>query len=682
MASQPSSQGTQVNDPITFKTFSHDNFKDEFQVMDEFRQNCYSEKMEELWKGLKRMYIPQSQLGFSLLAKYTTDSSTGLATPDTLFAMDDDELENFTEPLVAVKVHTALSLLTQRTPDVKWDSDDDERYERNVPIINALRHSDWQDQQVREQYVMLWFYNILYGTTFWRRFYEKLERQVTLPDKMNMVTEEVTTREATITDFDATTGEALGPLQVWIDPATMPLKPRTMRKVVYEKVYPWEQFYERFKDSVSKEKLMSIHGTTIDGYPGTNNVRCRFYENMDLDLLFIEANDEELSKEHLPNNHKQLSVMMAIWMPRSESNPYGLGPIEMLSEDKRALDKFKSMTLTQVKFSIYKSVFYTGSLISEGGESGGLKLRPDRAYKMTDKVQFLEIPGPGADAWNAMNMLRERIDDASGINRPLGGEIVKTTAFQTDLAKDAALARLSVPISNMALLLSRDAELTLELQKQYYALPRVEEIVEPEEILAATTQLETLKASGKTPGFDLWVDQSTLDEDGNIIPRVFRGTYREAQLNVEKTSSGQYLPSKTKKKVVLTGDYMDWKGKIYVVTDSILSIAPTIEKARKLEMYNLLIPMFSQPPEMVAKPAKAICKLYGEEVEDVLPDNFIAYLTQSESGQIPPAPTGSVAPQTGASGAMAFEQPGAPKVSTGLTSEKDMIMAASERAGG
>lgn len=666
----------------TYESFDHDKFKDEKLIMEEFRKSAKPSNMEELWKSLKSMYLPKVENDGAFFAKYTTDAATGTAIPDTLFAADDDEIENMSEPLVAVKVHTALSLLTQRTPDIKWDSDDD-RYEQNTPVINAVRFADWQDDQVRQQYIMLWFYCILYGTTFWRRYYELSTRTVTLPDKIDLATDKETTREALITDFDATTGEAMSPMKVWIDPATQPLKPRSMRKVMWEEVYTYDQFCRKFEDKVSKKVLESIKGTVVEGYQGDDNVCCRYYEHMDLDLYYIEANDEELLKEHLPQNHKQLSIMMAIWMPRGEDSPYGLGPMEMLSEDLHALNKFKSMTLTQVKFSIYKAVFYNGSLSSEGGESGDIKIRPDRAYKYTgnDKIQFLEIPGPGVDSWNAINMLRERIDDASGINRPLGGEIVKTTAFQTDLAKDAALARLSVPIANMSMLLVKDAWLTLELQRQHYALPKVKALVEPEEMIAAQESLDRMKANGETPGFDLWVDTSQVDDNGEMVPRVFQGTYREAQLNLEKSGSGQYVPSKTKNKVLLTSDVFDWKGKIYVVTDSLLTIAPTIEKSRELEMYNLLIPMFTQPPELIAKPAEAICKLYGKDPEDVLPDSFMAYLRQVESGEVQPLQPGAIAPKTGADGAMAFVQPGSPKVSTGLDSEKDLVMAASENAG-
>lgn len=683
------------NNALTYKTFDIEAYKAEAHVMEEFRTNCFGESMEGIWGSLRSMYLPTTvEDGLPSRYTFTSDASaaTTLAIPDTLYASDNSEILSFKEPLVAIKIHTALSLLTSRTPDVKWDSDNT-TFEENVPIVNALRTYDWQDAQTRQQYTMLWFYNIMYGTTFWRRYHEKIDREVNLPKSLNLATNAVEYEAVTINEIDQTCGEALSPLQVWIDPGSRPLAPRSQRKVMWEKVYTYEQFILAHKGLKDEKWLReNIHGTSVENYPGTDLVKCRYYENMDLDLFYVVANDEEVTKMHMPQNHKQLSVIMAIWMPRGDFNPYGLGPIEMMAEDKKALDEVKSMTFTQLKFSIYKAIFYTGTLKSDGGQGGDVKIRPDMAYKVSEKPFFMEMPGPGQESWTAQTNLRERADDASGINRPLGGEIVKTTAFQTDLAKDAALARLSVPISNVVLLLVKDAELTFELQKQFYTLPRVKEIVDPKEVVQAQEELDKLRTEGKTPNFDIWVDMDSVDEDGMIVPHVFKGTYRDLQLNVGK-QNGQYMPSQTKSSVTLTPDLMNWKGKIHIVADSILSITPTLEKTRKLEMYNLLIPMFSQKPEFVAKPAAAIVKLYGDDIDDVLPEHFIAYLKQLENPMIenPPLPgaaplaaeqpPGTPAPEgtNPDTGAMNFEQMGAPVVATNMGGQKDMISAASER---
>lgn len=680
---------------VEVKNFNYNDFdlamfKSEKSLMQDFRRNY-----ESKWESLKAMYLPENT-DFTNWArmKYSIDSTTGLAVPDTILGnVDDDENMRFSEPLVAVKVHTALSILTQRTPDVRWDSDDP-RYDELVPVCNALRRKDWDNQEVRSQYVMLWFNKILYGSSGWRRFYSKVTRDAFFPKKIDFKSDKVEFEKSEVVEFDGTMAEALSPFEFWIDPNARPHRPSSHRRCMWLKEYEFEKFIDTFKDVKSEKWLRENVTPIIKKDTKSKVVNCYYYENIDLDLLFVATeNDVELLKEHLPQSHKQLSVMLDIWQPRGSIDPYGLGPIEMMAEDKKALDEFKSMTMTQVKFSINKAMFYTGSFQSEAGENGAIRIRPDRAYKVTDKPTFLEIPGPGRDSWDAMVSLRERIDDASGINRPLGGEIVKTTAFQTDLAKDAALARMSVPIASTVWLLERDAELTFELQKQYLTLPRVKQLVSPEDISNAMIELQGIKDRGELPAFDIFVDEDNYDEEGNQIVKVFRGDYKTLQLNVEKNNMGAYIPSTRKSSVVLTPELMEWRGKIRVIADSLLSITPTMDKTRKMEMWNMLIPMFGKPAQFVAKPAAEIAKLYGEDPDDVLPEDFLNYLKQLKAG---PRTPNTMTPQALAqpmvpgmeqqggnqAGAMNFQQEAAPTVVTNVGGQKDLISAQSQRLGG
>lgn len=675
------------NSLLTFKDFDIETFKDEKALMENFRKNAHSEKMENIWRAIKEEYLPDENLS-NIFAQWSLNDD-GTATPTHLFATDDDdERIDARAPLVAIKVHTALSILTQRTPKVKWDSDNEE-FESRVEVIDAMRNVDWQDRDTRSQYILMWFNYILYGTTFWRRYFRHEERQVHLPVSIDKTDDSVEFEEQTIVEIDQTQGEALSPFEVLIDPSTQAFKPSTMRKVIYTKVYDYNTFTHLFKDVAKKKDFEKVIPTTVDGYEGANWVKCEYYENKDLDLYFIVANDDMLLKEHLPQSHKDLSVMMASWMPRKDSkNPYGLGPIEMMLPDKKRLDLFKSMTLTQLKFSIYKAIFYTGSLESEG-EGGDLRIRPDRAYKVTNPkdIQFFDMPGPGQDAYRGMDILKDSIDDASGINKPLSGEIGATTAFQTDLAKDAALARLFVPINNIIMLLEQDAALTFELQKQHYTLPDVEPLLDTDDIEAAFAELEKQKAAGK-PTFDIFID---TDEDGGV--NVFKAQFRTAQLNVEEGGDGGFLPSKGKNEVIITPKLFDWRGKIRVVQDALFSMTPTVERTRKMELYNLLIPLFGQPAQLVAKVAQRIVRVYGEDPDDVLPEDWLAYLKGIQDGSIgPPQTPGADVPVEGerppgrpkefgprGREALKFEQQRAGGVVTNIGGQKDLISAQSQQ---
>lgn len=679
--------------PFSFSTFDEKMFQDEKRLMEDFRKNCYGANMESIWEKIKHQYIPETE-DMKIFASVTVDES-GNISQDRLFASNkDSDLYDLKEPLLGVKVHAGLSLLTQRTPQVKWDSI--AGYQKRVKELEAIRKNDWRDNQTRLQYVMLWFFDIMYGTAFWRRFHERDERTVYLPESVNKVTNEVSYKKQKIVEYDQITAKAYSPFEVWIDPATKPFMPRSMRKVMYEEVYDETTFLRLFKDKVSKEKLKSILPKSAVGRQGDNWFVCRFYENKDHDLYAVEVNDTFLFKDHLPFNHKDLSIEMITWMPRGGENPYGLGPIEMALPNKEILDELQNMTLSQLKFSIYKATFISGNLKQDGAEGDELKIRPDNVYKVsggTGDIKFFDMPGPGAEAWNGIDRMRARVDDATGINRPLGGEITKSTAYEIDLAKDAALARLTVPIDRMVLMLERDTEKLFELQKQYYSLPEIIEISDPLEITQAYEELakaslnNPLEEKGEAPDFSLFVDK---DEDGT--EHVYKGVFRTMQISEGTDQSGGSTPGLESQSITLHPDIWDWRGKIYVVADSILSVTPTLERQRTMEAYNIVIPQFSMPPEIIAKSAREIMKLYGQDIEKIFPEHWLQYLAQLDSGKITREQAAQMAMQalaqmqaqkagtpSNSEQTMSFEQERAPQVATnvGATSQS-MINSASQ----
>lgn len=680
------------NKRLTRANFGLADFKREKADMENFRRNCYGEDMVALWSDLQEMYIPNSDPK-NIRTTYTLPEGGGDAIPDKIFMDSDDEVYHFKEPLVGIKVHTALSLLTQRTPDVKWDSDSS-LYERFVPVLDALRKSDWYDTQTRQQYVMLWFYFILFGSTAWRRFYSKIERETEVPVDIDPTNGDIVYEKQNVIELDQTVGEAFSPLDVLIDPNAQPLKPRSIKKCIYTKYFSMDDFRAEFKGKVSDKKLNQVHEDYVldnstnkrKGKSQRACIRVDYYESEYLDLYYAVANDKiPLIKSPLPYRHKKLSLMFTAWMPRNAKNPFGLGPVEMMREDKEALDEFKSMTLTQAKFSIYKAMFYQGSFDIEGQDGGEVRIRPDRAYKVSNPkdITFYDAPGPGRDSWRAIDTLRSRVDDASGINRPLGGEVTKATAYEIDLAKDAALSRLSVPIDNIVALLIQDAERTMELQKQYYGLPQMKEIVDPDDIMQALNNIEFFEERNIPIPFTLSVEQLEGEEE----PRVFMQKKRTAQLNLSLDSgTSEYIPSEGKNQFIITSDVFGWKGKLHIVKDSLLSINPTLERTKKLEMFNLLAPMLGQPPEVIGKIAKQLITLYGEDFRNFLPENFLQYFEQLNSGamQRPEAaeaaeealtPEGEVGP-TGEP--LTFEQERAPQAITSIGGQRDMISSQSQ----
>src|SRR3990167_1599418 len=94
--------------PFTYDEFNFKSFTDLRQSMEQFRAQCHGEGMEALWESIEKQYLPATIGELRVFAQYETDTD-GNATPTRLFAESDkDGLLDHKEPLVAVKIHTAL----------------------------------------------------------------------------------------------------------------------------------------------------------------------------------------------------------------------------------------------------------------------------------------------------------------------------------------------------------------------------------------------------------------------------------------------------------------------------------------------------------------------------------------------------------------------------------------------
>jgi hypothetical protein len=83
--------------------------------------------------------------------------------------------------------------------------------------------------------------------------------------------------------------------------------------------------------------------------------------------------------------------------------------------------------------------------------------------------------------------------------------------------------------------------------------------------------------------------------------------------------------------------FLKWEGIIHVDPQTILTPSKQLDKALELEMYNILIPLLTNPPEIYSKVAKNIVKLYDKDPKDILPDSW---LVEMPPQPVLPQPTG------------------------------------------
>jgi hypothetical protein len=270
----------------------------------------------------------------------------------------------------------------------------------------------------------------------------------------------------------------------------------------------------------------------------------------------------------------------------------------------------------------------------------------------------MEIPGPGAEAWKGLEVLASMMDDDSGISPTLEGEVTGKTLGEILHAKESALKRLKTPLENIAYLIEQDAYVTLSWMSQSYAIPTVMEFSS----LLEMTNYERESELNRSQLFGTVqqdeAGEPMLDEVGKpVVGAPYHAHYlrqlslhledSEGNLKASKESSffqlgngdGQIAPSKLK-----------WRGIFKVIPRSIVDSSQELQKAEKMEVFNMIMPLLQFPPELVARPIAQMLKVVEEDKDDWLPDTFIAYLDgATEPGQIsapgPQAP-GTATPAT------------------------------------
>ena len=321
---------------------------------------------------------------------------------------------------------------------------------------------------------------------------------------------------------------------------------------------------------------------------------------------------------------------------KSTDDPYGIGLNEIMRSNKVLLDKVRNMTIDQVVLSIYKMFFYsnTEQLDDEGGEN--ITLEPGKGKKVIDprNITWFDVPGPGAHAFELIEMVESDIDDDTGITKTLEGEITGKTAFEISQAQQGALKRLNTPLTNIKAALEWDAKLCVSLIHMVYSIPKVYSFVDPELIKEYIASIDGDK------------ERYFVDEGG-----VFNALkYREFQLSLEQLEDGTFQGKEDKQFFTVKPSYLDWEGEITIRVESMVEMSRPLERQTKLELSNILIPLIGQMaanPALVSayiKPVKQLLRIYDEEPSQWLPTEWLTVSGLPPGQALPPAPNSGLAP--------------------------------------
>lgn len=600
------------------------------EEMIDFRKGL---NIEKRWLEADEEYVPH-ELDFGTTRKrFETDQDTGLRSRMVPVGdITQQWRQASSAPTLLSKIQTAVSVIIDGMPEgdlvplLK-------KYEGTTDLAYALWKRNWQITDAKEKLKLVIFNLIKYG---WapQRTYPRLvkydKRIRTEVDTENPDNDKYENRENVwFNDIDR---QPLNPLRTWIDEMSKPYDPYSTNETYFEDDYSYDaakvEFgkYSNFKyikrDSVlirnDEQRKSNRQSTNEQMKTRQDVVTLGFFESRLKDLFVIWAPKDGIIvyNSPLPNDDGYLAVTHTLWMLRNAKLPYGVSLWEVIRQNKALYDKWKNMTFDQLVLSIMKFGFFSGTNTAVG--DGKIEIVPGQARQLTSssgkpEVNWMEIPGPGMEAWKGGEYLKNEIDDDSGITPTLAGEVTGKTLGEILHAKEASLKRLKTPLQNIAWLIEQDAYVTLSWMSQVYTIPEIKEFANETELLA----YEKENAIGH---YELFQD---VGEDGIGSGPIQASFLPQLALHLEDRD-GQLVKSKKSQFLQVGKDIkphqIKWRGIFKVIPRSIIDSSQTLVKAAKMEMFNMLIPILQYPPELVAKAARQILKVNEEDPMDWLPE--------------------------------------------------------------
>ena len=639
--------------------------------MQDYRRSL---NIEPRWKQADEEYVPH-ELDFGTTRKrFETDQDTGLRSRMVPVGDTTQQWRQATSsPTLLAKIQTAISIIVDQQPEADLVALL-KKYSATTDLAYALWKRNWQITDAKEKLKLIVFNLVKYG---WapQRTYPRVvkypKRVLVHKDPENPENDRYEERE--IEWFNDVDRQPLNPFRTWIDEMTVPYDRYSTGEAYYEIDFSYDNFMTEFghypnaalvpADSAHQRAEQTAadtnRQTVARSQSQTNQSKIRkdivtvgFFEsrNKDLYAIYIPAHKIVLYHSPMPNDDGYLSVTHTLWILRSANLPYGISLWDIIRQNKSLYDRMKNMTMDQLVLSIMKFGFFAGTNTALG--DGTISIVPGQARQLTSstgkpEVNWMEIPGPGAEAWKGLEAVASMMDDESGISPTLEGEVTGKTLGEILHAKEASLKRMKIPVDNIAWLIEQDAYLTLSWMSQLYTIPTVQEFSDMAELLAfeKENQLDHHELFAK-------VDPDTGEESG------YKATYlpqlalhledREGQL----TQSGNSRFFQVGKEI--QPNQLKWRGIFKVIPRSIIDSSETLTKASKTEMANMLIPLLQFPPELVAKPAQQLLKIHEEDPKDWLPPSWLQFLDQADNGT-PQQPGNLVPPAPG----MPPQQPGA-----------------------
>lgn len=610
------------------------------------KQKHYGSNLETLWADADQAYIPH-RLNSGSKRKVIADDETKGWRGAIVNLGESNWQSDIAQANPFTKIQTALSIMIDQNPTGVFTATA-RQYQATTELMKQLYQRSWEYARSKGQ-LKLFVHNLAkYGWAIARSYPLRIEREVKIVSNYDQENPDNSTYEKeTVVEFNDIMRENLDPRNAWIDDMTKPNSQFSMRDWAWRKVYTMDAAKEEFGKYPLWDKFVTQGGNTQETISekkvpsgektDTDLIEIYFYENRLRDLFIVIANGVPVVMQPLPiadgKGNKKLSCWQTYWNIRHAMSPYGIGIYEAIRYDQSFLDRIRNMTIDQITMSIYKMFFYQGTQTLS--DTGDIKITPGVGKQVLNPkdINWMDVPGPGADAYKGIEMFQKDVDDASGITATLEGEITGKTAFELAQAKEASIKRLKAPLDNILDALNDEGYITVSLIQLIYSIPEVHAITDQRLIDDYMHEIQS------DP--DLYEREPQTNDDGEQLydaaglpVSTFKAkVYPEFPLNLDKDEKGNLIETKESEFFRVKPSGLQWEGIINIKAQSILSPSKQIDKALELEMYNVLIPLFAQPPELYKKTAENIVKLYDKDPRDVLPEAWLMTPEQVQQQQ-------------------------------------------------
>lgn len=613
---------------LTAKQRESFNFvKGRIENLKEARIEQHGFNPETIWSDADRDYVPHRLRGKGKKA-IVTDEDKGWR--GVLVNLGESNWQSdVSQPNPFVKIQIALSILIDQNPEGVFSAAS-KKFQATTELMKQLYKRSWETARSKQQLKLFVFSLAKYGWAVGRTYPLRITRKVSNltafdqenPDKSKY-------EEKEVVEYNDIFRENLDPWNCWIDDMALPDNQFSVRDWCWRKVYSLESFKEEF-GNWKLANVVQPGGIITDRLDSKDNrgktykekdlVEVYFYENRIKDLFVVIANGVPVVLSPLPISDsrglKKLSLWQTYWNLRSATCPLGIGIYEAMRYDQNLTDKIRNMTIDQLVLSIYKMFFFQGT--QSLTETGDIRIVPGQGRQVLDpkNINWLEVPGPGKEAWEGLDRFKKDLDESSGIGDPLLGVITGKTAFEIAQAKEAALKRLKNPLENITDALNTEAYITVALAQLIYSIPEIYEIADP---VLIEDYLKEIDSDSQLYERDVKLNEETGEETDVFRAKVFP----EFPLNLDEDDKGNLIETPDTRFFRVKPGSLAWEGVINIRAQSVLTPSKQLDKTLDMEMYQMLIPLFGNPPELYAKIAKNIVKLYEKDPKDILPDLWL-----------------------------------------------------------